>query len=75
MEHIELDGDDGIEPDGTASVEQIEYGPDEVHSILTVEGQIESYGVVARRLGPRKVRFMIAAAGLTLIAFLVADLL
>jgi len=31
-------------PDGSASVEQPEYGPEEVHSVLTPAGQIDSVG-------------------------------
>jgi hypothetical protein len=40
-------------PDGSASIEQPEYGPEEVHSVLTPAGEIESVGRFYRGLGPR----------------------
>jgi hypothetical protein len=62
--------DDLIEPDGSASTEQVEYS-EATHSVLTPMGQIESYGSFARGLGPRRVKIAIAAFGIMLIGVLV----
>ena len=62
--------DDAVEPDGSASTEQVEYGK-EAHSVLTPAGQIESYGNFARGLGPRRVKIGVAAVLLGAIALIV----
>lgn len=62
-----FDPDDLVEPDGSASTEQVEYG-EATHSVLTPIGQIESYGNVARGLGPRRVKIIIAVIGIGLVA-------
>jgi hypothetical protein len=54
------DRDGLVEPDGSASTEQVEYG-EETHSVLTPMGQIESYGNFARGLGARRVKIGAAA--------------
>jgi hypothetical protein len=46
-------------PDGTASIEQPEYGPEEVHSVLTPAGEIESDGRFYRGLGPRRTKVVV----------------
>jgi hypothetical protein len=46
-------------PDGCASVEQPEYGPEEVHSALTPAGQIDSVGQFSRGLGPRRSKILL----------------
>ena len=43
-----FDPDDVVEPDGSASTEQVEYG-EATHSVLTPMGQIESYGELRPR--------------------------
>jgi hypothetical protein len=55
----ELDLSRMTQPDGSASVEQPEYGPEEVHSVLTPAGQIESAGQFARGLGPRRTKILL----------------
>lgn len=54
-----LDPVDIPAPDGSASVEQPEYGPEEVASVLTPMGQVESLGNFARGLGPRMVKVLL----------------
>ena len=46
-------------PDGSASVEQPEYGPEEVHSVLTPAGEIDSLGQFYRGLGPRRTKILL----------------
>jgi hypothetical protein len=46
-------------PDSSASVEQPEYGPEEVHSVLTPAGQIDSVGQFSRGLGPRRTKILL----------------
>jgi hypothetical protein len=46
-------------PDGSASVEQRKYGPEEVHSVLTPAGQIDSVGQFYRGLGPRRTKILL----------------
>jgi hypothetical protein len=46
-------------PDGSASVEQPEYGPEGVHSVLTPAGQIDSVGQFYRGLGPRRTKVLL----------------
>ncbi len=46
-------------PDGSASVEQTQYGPEEVHSVLTPAGQINSVGQFSRGLGPRWTKILL----------------
>ncbi len=58
-----------VEPDGSASTEQVEYG-EETHSVLTPMGQIESYGSFARGLGPRRVKIGVTAMLLVAIALI-----
>ena len=66
---------DAPSPDGSASVEQPEYGPDEVSSVLTPMGQVESLGNVARGLGPRVVKIaLFGSLALIVVAGLVAEL-
>lgn len=48
-------------PDGSASIEQPEYGPEEVHSVLTPAGEIESAGRFYRGLGPRWTKVVLFA--------------
>jgi hypothetical protein len=67
-----FDPDEVIEPDGSASTEQVEYS-EATHSVLTPMGQIESYGSFARGLGPRRVTIAIGALGLILIALIAAS--
>jgi len=62
--------DDVVEPDGSASTEQVEYG-EPTHSVLTPIGQIESYGNFARGLGARNVKIAIGAIGLVAVALIV----
>lgn len=66
-----FDPDEFVEPDGSASTEQVEYS-EATHSVLTPEGQIESYGSFARGLGPRAVKIAIATVGILMIGALVA---
>jgi hypothetical protein len=66
---------DAPSPDGTASVEQPEYGPEEVSSVLTPMGQVESLGDFARGLGPRVVKVVLfGSLALLLVAGIVAEL-
>lgn len=65
-----FDPDEILEPDGSASTEQVEYS-EATHSVLTPLGQIESAGNFARGLGPRWITRIVAAFGLSLIALLV----
>jgi hypothetical protein len=46
-------------PDGSASIEQPEFGPEEVHSVLTPAGEIESAGRFYRGLGPRWTKILL----------------
>jgi hypothetical protein len=55
-----FDPDDAIEPDGSASSEQVEYS-EATHSVLTPMGEIESYGAFARGVGPRRIKIAVAA--------------
>jgi hypothetical protein len=65
-----FDPDEFVEPDGSASTEQVEYS-EATHSVLTPEGQIESYGSFARGLGPRWIKIAIATTGIVIIGALV----
>ncbi len=61
---------DPIEPDGSASTEQVEYA-EATHSVLTPMGQVESTGDFARGLGARWVKAIgaiVLLAGIALIA-------
>jgi hypothetical protein len=70
-----LDPAEPIRPDGSASIEQPEYGPDEVPSVLTPMGQVESLGNFARGLGPRTVKTLLfGTLGLAVLLFAVAEL-
>lgn len=69
---IPVGPDDTVEPDGSASTEQVEYA-EATHSVLTPIGQIESYGHFARGLGPRRVKIAIIVIGLGLIALIAAS--
>ena len=70
-----LDPSEPIAPDGSASTEQREYGPEEVPSVLTPMGQVESLGNFARGLGPRTVKTLLfGALGLTALLAAVAEL-
>jgi hypothetical protein len=60
-----------VEPDGSASTEQVEYA-DAAHSVLTPMGQVESYGHFARGLGARRVKVIGAGVLLTGIALIIA---
>jgi hypothetical protein len=46
-------------PDGSASIEQPEHGREEVHSVLTPAGEIESLGRFYRGLGPRSTKVLL----------------
>ena len=62
-------------PDGSASVEQPEYGPEEVHSVLTPAGQIESAGQFSRGLGPRRTKILLfGMLGLVLVIGILGEL-
>lgn len=50
---VHFNSSDTVWPDGSASIEQPEYGPEEVHSVLTPAGEIESAGRFYRGLGSR----------------------
>ena len=64
-----------VPPDATASTEQPEYGPDEVASVLTPMGQVESLGNFARGLGPRTVRVLLfGSLGLALLVGVIVEL-
>ena len=65
-----FDPDDVVEPDGSASTEQVEYG-EATHSVLTPMGQIESYGSFARGLGARRIKLVATIVLLAGIAVLV----
>ncbi len=70
-----LDPTEPAPPDGSASVEQSVYGPDDVPSVLTPMGQVESLGSFARGLGPRTVKTVLfGALGLALILIAAAEL-
>ena len=70
-----LDPLEPMPPDGSASVEQPEYGPDEVASVLTPMGQVESLGNFARGLGPRVVKIVLfGSLALVLLVGVVAEL-
>ena len=70
-----LDPLEPLAPDGSASVEQPEYGPDEVASVLTPMGQVESLGNFARGLGPRVVKILLfGSLALLVVAGIVAEL-
>jgi hypothetical protein len=69
-----LDPLESVAPDGSASVEQPEYGPDEAPSALTPMGQVESLGSFARGLGPNVVNaILFGSLGLLLLVFLIAE--
>lgn len=55
----DVDSPDMARPDGSASIEQPEYGPEEVHSVLTPAGEIESAGRFYRGLGPRRTKVVL----------------
>lgn len=62
-------------PDGSASIEQPAYGPDEVHSVLTPAGEIESAGRFARGLGPTWTKVIVfGTLGFILIVGIVNEL-
>ncbi len=62
-------------PSGSASAEQPDYGPDQVHSVLTPAGQVESAGHFSRGLGPRRVKVLLfGTLGLVLVLGVVAEL-
>jgi hypothetical protein len=64
-----------VPPDGSASVEQPEYGPDEVSSVLTPMGQVDSLGHFARGLGPLTVKLLVfGSLGLLLLVGVIAEL-
>lgn len=64
-----------VAPDGSASVEQPEYGPDEVSSVLTPMGQVDSLGHFARGLGPNMVKLLVfGSLGLLLLVGVLAEL-
>ncbi len=70
-----LDPLEPMSPDGSASVEQPEYGPEEVASVLTPMGQVESLGSFARGLGPRVVKIvLLGSLALVLLVGVVAEL-
>lgn len=67
-----FDPDDVIEPDGSASTEQVEYS-EATHSVLTPMGQVESYGAFARGLGARRIKvigalFLLAGIAVILVS-------
>jgi hypothetical protein len=62
-------------PDGSASVEQPEYVPEEVHSVLTPAGQIDSVGQFSRGLGPRRTKILLCGTlGLILVIGILTEL-
>jgi hypothetical protein len=61
-----------IEPDGSASTEQVEYA-EATHSVLTPMGQIESYGAFARGLGARRIKALGAFVLLAAVALIVVS--
>ncbi len=62
-------------PDRSASVEQPEYGPEDVHSVLTPAGQIDSVGQFSRGLGPRRTKILLLGTlGLILAIGILAEL-
>ena len=70
-----LDPLEPLPPDGSASVEQPEYGPEEVASVLTPMGQVESLGNFARGLGPHAVKIgLFSSLALLLLLAVVAEL-
>lgn len=63
------------QPEGSASVEQPHYGPEEVHSVLTPAGEIESAGHFYRGLGPRRTKVMLfGTLGVILVGGIVNEL-
>ncbi len=63
-----------LPPDGSASVEQPEYGPEEVASVLTPMGQVESLGNFARGLGPHVVKIVLfGSLAVLLLAGIIAE--
>lgn len=72
MTQDRFDPDDVIEPDGSASTEQVHYA-EATHSVLTPMGQVESYGDFARGLGARRIKVLGALFLLVGIAVIVVS--